>query len=198
MGQTVERGLDSVGVSAYTAWDGSGGKYRPMAKILARLNGIVIGASLMFAAGCVERRFVIETNVPNAQVYINHRPAGAAPAHLPFEYYGYYDISIIHPGYEPLQQRVRVTAPWYAYPPFDFLAEVVWPFPIRDVRRYYFELQPAVQVRPEELIERSEALRQRGQSLPPPERPAARRGSQPPAGEAPVSPLIPPVGPPPS
>lgn len=140
-------------------------------------------------SGCVERRFVIEANVPNAQVSINDQPIGAAPAHTPFEYYGYYTITLSHPGYETLRQRIHVVAPWYAYPPFDFLAEVVWPFPIRDVRRYYFELQPAAQPRIDQLIERAEELRQRGQNLPPPARPAA------PSAE---HPLIPPVGPPPT
>ncbi|MCS7021567.1 MAG: PEGA domain-containing protein [Gemmataceae bacterium] len=145
---------------------------------------------------CVERRFVIEANVPNAQVYINDQPIGAAPAHAPFEYYGYYKITLFHPGYEPLQQRVHVVAPWYAYPPFDFLTEVLWPFPIRDVRRYYFELQPATQPRVDELIERAEGLRHRGQNLPPPARPAAPRPTRP-STQTPLADdtLIPPVGP---
>ncbi|MBY0456260.1 MAG: PEGA domain-containing protein, partial [Gemmataceae bacterium] len=85
------------------------------------------------SAGCVDRRFVIVSNVPGAQVYIDNKAIGAAPAHAPFEYYGYYTIKLVHPGYETLEERVHVAAPWYAYPPFDFLAEVVWPFHVRDV-----------------------------------------------------------------
>src|SRR6516225_5230122 len=100
-------------------------------------------------AGCVERRFVIETNVPNAQVYINDKPIGAAPAHIPFEYYGHYDITIVEPGYEILYQRVNVRPPWYDFPPLDFLSEVVYPCHIHDTRRYYFELYPAIKPRPE-------------------------------------------------
>lgn len=132
---------------------------------------LVLGA-LVPCVGCVERRFVIESNVPNAQVYINDKPIGAAPAHTPFEYYGHYNVTIVEPGYETLTQRVRVGAPWYGYPPFDFFAEVLYPFQIRDTRRYFFQLQPAARVRNDDLLNSADGLRLRGQNLPSPERPA--------------------------
>ncbi len=144
-----------------------------------RLAAVLTGLA---AAGCVDRRFVIESNVPNAQVYIDNKSIGAAPAHAPFEYYGHYTIRIVHPGYETLEQRVHVAAPWYAYPPFDFLAEVVWPFHIRDTRRYNFELYQATQTRTDDILNAADALRQRGMVLPPAERPAEPRVKpQPPA-----------------
>jgi hypothetical protein len=149
-------------------------------------------------AGCVDRRFVIESNVPNAQVLIDNRPIGAAPAHTPFEYYGYHTVTIIHPGYETLTRRVHVTAPWYAYPPFDFLAEVVYPFHIRDTRRYYFELYEATKTRTDDLLNAADALRMRGHNLPDAERPALPR-SQPapvlPVPQPDPSSVVPPVGP---
>jgi hypothetical protein len=123
------------------------------------------------AAGCVDRRFVIESNVPNAQVYIDNKPIGAAPAHAPFDYYGHYNITLVHPGFQPVTQRVHVTAPWYSYPPLDFLAEVLWPFRIEDVRRYYFEMTPAPQTRTDDLIGAADNLRQRGWALPMPDTP---------------------------
>ncbi len=141
-------------------------------RLVAALTGLAI-------AGCVDRRFVIESNVPNAQVYIDNRSIGAAPAHTPFEYYGHYTIKIVHPGYETLEKRVHVTAPWYAYPPFDFLAEVVWPFHIRDTRRYYFELNEATPTRTDDILIAADALRQRGIALPPPDRPAEPRPPKP-------------------
>lgn len=171
-------------------------------------RSIVILAALA-AGGCVDRRFVIESNVPNAQVYIDKRPAGAAPAYSPFEYYGHYEFTVVHPGYETCVKRMNVKAPWYAYPPFDFLTEVLWPFRIEDTRRYYFELEQAKIIQTEELIGRADALRQRGWDLPAPERPAAPRGGSPtptpaplpPPTPAPVvvpepSPLVPSVSPP--
>lgn len=124
--------------------------------------------AVALAAGCVDRRFIIESNVPNAQVYIDNKPIGAAPVDAPWEYSGYYNITIVHPNYAPLVKKVRVRPKWYAYPPFDFVAEVLWPFRIEDTRRFYFELQQPVQVQTEELKQQGELLRQRGMSLPPP------------------------------
>ncbi|MDB5311940.1 MAG: hypothetical protein JWO38_6142 [Gemmataceae bacterium] len=139
------------------------------------------GLAVLTGSGCggVNRRFVIESNVPNAQVYINHRPVGAAPAHSAFEYYGYYNIEIVHPDYQREVRRVHVVAPWYAYPPFDFLAEVVWPFKVEDVRRYSFDLRPIRRTDTGELIMAADALRERGWTLPVPAEPAAPKGPPP-------------------
>lgn len=151
--------------------------------------------------GCVDRKFVVESNVPNAQVYIDNKPIGAAPAYAPFEYYGYYTITLVHPGYDTVTKRVKVAAPWYAYPPIDFLAEAVWPFPIRDTRRYYFELYESAQTRTDDILNAADALRQRGALLPPPERPADPRPPRnPPPATAPVigAPVAPAPLPPPA
>lgn len=153
----------------------------------------VAGMLAVFAAstGCVDRKFVIESNVPNAQVYIDNKPVGAAPAYAPFEYYGHYTIMLVHPGYETVVKRVKVAAPWYAYPPFDFVAEAIWPFPIRDTRKYNITLYEATQTRTDDILNAADALRQRGMLLPPPERPAEPR---PRPGQQPVPPVIgPPV-----
>jgi hypothetical protein len=152
------------------------------------------------AAGCVERKFVIESNVPNAQVYVDNRSVGAAPAYVPFDYYGHYTITVIHPGYEMVVRREHAAAPWYAYPPFDLLADIV-PFPIRDTKRVYVELTEKPQVRTDELLERADALRARGLTLPVPENPAEPRNrGAPPRPTGPfLQPLVDPTtgGPPP-
>jgi len=139
-----------------------------------RWVAFAVGTAALAAAGCggVNRRFVVESNVPNAQVYIDNTPVGAAPAHAQFEYYGYYNITLVHPDFRTESRRVHVVAPWYAYPPFDFLAEVVWPFRVEDVRRYYFELTPGRKTDTGELITHGDALRERGMNLPAPADPA--------------------------
>src|SRR5436190_16711517 len=86
-------------------------------------------------AGCVDRRFVVETNVPGAQVSWDGVPIGPSPADSRWEYAGYYEFKAVAPGYEPLTQRVLFAPKWYQYPPFDFVAEVLWPFRVEDVRR---------------------------------------------------------------
>lgn len=160
-----------------------------------RLAGLLAALAL---TGCVDRKFVIESNVPNAQVYIDNKPVGAAPAYSPFQYYGHYTFTVVHPGYETVVKRQHVAAPWYAYPPFDFFAEAVWPFPIRDTRRYYIELHESTPTRTDDLLNRADALRQRGALLPQAERPAAPRQPvvQPPVAPAPgPGPVVPNVTP---
>jgi hypothetical protein len=150
-----------------------------------RLAGLL--AVPLAGAGCVDRKFIVESNVPSAQVYVDDRPVGAAPAYVPFEYYGYYTVTLVHPGYETVTKRVHVTAPWYAYPPLDFVTEVLWPFHIRDTRRYTIDMYQAGQTRTDDILAAAEALRARGMALPPPVRPAAPRPA--------VGPVIgPPVG----
>ncbi|MBN9119105.1 MAG: PEGA domain-containing protein [Planctomycetes bacterium] len=150
--------------------------------------------AVLALTGCVDRKFVIESNVPNAQVYVDNKSIGAAPAYAPFEYYGYYTITLVHPGYETVVTRKKVAAPWYAYPPLDFLAEALWPFPIRDTRRFYIEMHESTPTRTDDILNAADALRQRGQLLPPPERPAeprprpGRPGSAGPAGGPTIGP----------
>lgn len=137
-----------------------------------RLWSVAAVGLLLAGCGHVNRRFVIESNVPNAQVYIDNKYMGAAPAHAPFEYYGYYTVRLVHPDHDTLTRRVHVVAPWYAYPPFDFLADVLWPFGVEDVRRYYFEMTPLRRPDPGELIQNADALRLRGVNLPQADDPA--------------------------
>ena len=162
----------------------------------ARTVRLLGALAVLAAAGCVDRKFVIESNVPNAQVYIDNKSIGAAPGYMAFDYYGYYTIRVVHPGYETVVKREHVVAPWYAYPPFDFLAEVIWPFHIHDTRRIYIELKEAQQSRTDDILNAADALRQRGLALPPPDRPAETpaRAPKPPA-VAPGSVIGPPVAP---
>ncbi|MFO0938162.1 MAG: PEGA domain-containing protein [Gemmataceae bacterium] len=118
--------------------------------------------------GCIDRRFVIETNVPGAQVFVNNRPIGPSPADTGWEYPGMYEFRVISPGYEPLTQCRYIKAKWYDYAPFDFMFGVLWPFHIEDIRRLQFELTPARQVNPNEVEARAEDLRNRVNQLPPP------------------------------
>lgn len=128
--------------------------------------GACVALLASLCLGCVDRRFIFESNVPNAQVYVDHKPIGAAPVDAPFDYYGYYDVTLVHPDYAPVHKRIRVRPPWYAYPPFDFFAEVVWPFRIEDTRRYFIPMEQALSSSASEVAERADLLRQRGWSLP--------------------------------
>jgi hypothetical protein len=165
------------------------GRARSSLQVFRAARAVTV-LGLLVATGCVERRFIIESNVPNSQVYIDNQSVGAAPSYSSFEYYGYHNVTIVRPGYETLTERVHVVAPWYAYPPFDFVVEALWPFHIRDKRRYYFELHEITKPRVDDLIQNAEALRERGANLPVPEHPAPPKtpSTQP-------APVVPPLGP---
>jgi hypothetical protein len=120
------------------------------------------------AAGCVDRRFVVETNVPGALVSVDGKQIGPSPADGWYTYSGCYEFQAVAPGYRPLTEKVRFKPRWYDYPPLDLFAEVLWPGRIEDVRRVRLELEPARPVRTDELLGEAEFLRDRGRSLPEP------------------------------
>lgn len=174
-------------------------------------NGLLLAAAGL-AVGCVDRRFVVETNVPGAQVSVDGVPVGAAPADARWEYAGDYEFKAVAPGYEPLTQKVKLRPKWYNYPPLDFFAEVLWPFRIEDVRRVQLTLEPVRPVNQVELLNKANSLRERGLTLPPatvtdetplpPGPPQPAPPAAPPEGRIPVNivppfPVVPP-GPAPS
>ncbi|MGE3804929.1 MAG: hypothetical protein AB7K24_09685 [Gemmataceae bacterium] len=118
------------------------------------------------ATGCVERRFVVNSNPSRALILHNGNPIGAAPADDHFTYYGDHDFTVILDGYETLHVKQSVPAPWYEYPPFDFVAEALIPWRIKDVRRFEFNLQPVQAVRADELLQRGTVLRERAKTIP--------------------------------
>ena len=83
-----------------------------------------LGAMLLTAlcAGCVERRYVVTSEPPGALVLRNGVPIGLTPVDDFFIYYGSYDLTLIKDGYETLPAKVKIDAPWYQYPPLDFVA----------------------------------------------------------------------------
>lgn len=129
---------------------------------------ILLGSLL---TGCVERKFVIDSNPRGAKVFVNNVEIGTTPVDYPFLYYGTYNITLEMQGFQTETFQQRVAPPWYAYPPADFITEHVIPSKIRDIRRLNYDLRPQVQVSPIDLIREATELRERGQALPPPQNP---------------------------
>jgi len=150
------------------------------------------GMSLLLAvgllAGCVERKYVITSDPPGAVVLRNGAYLGATPVDDHFVYYGKYHYTLIKEGYETLQVEQPIPAPWYEWPGIDFLSENAWPFTVKDTRRFHYQLMPLQLPRTDEVMDRANQLRDRGQLLgplpgtdpPPPARP--KRPSPPPPG----------------
>jgi hypothetical protein len=144
---------------------------------MARRFRIPLFAMLVAAlsAGCVERRFRVESNPPGAYVYVNNNPVGATPVDVPFLYYGDYDITIVKEGFQTQRVQQPVSTPWYQYPIVDFFSESLWPGQITDNRTFLYELEPVVQPSLDLLKAEGEELRGRAAQLPAPRYPDPRK-----------------------
>jgi len=147
-----------------------------------RVIGLASALVLTMLSGCVERRFVIETTPPGSKVYVNNRPVGFSPVDVPYTYYGKYAITLERDGYQTQLVEEKISAPWYAYPPIDFIAEHIYPFKVSDIRRLHYDLTPTVRPNIDELRYQAEELRERGRNLPEPtiQVEPARNRNQPP------------------
>jgi len=158
-------------------------------------------------AGCVDRRFVVTTNVPGAQIFWDGKPLGPSPVDSPFDYAGNYTVTALAPGHDPLTQKVRLAPKWYMYPPFDLITETLYPGRIEDVRRIDLTLTPARPLSDAELLANGDRLRAEGKALPPSRvpdkkdapRPAAAPGAAaappPSTTPGPSDPVTPPLAP---
>lgn len=145
---------------------------------------VVCGSS----SGCVERYFVVQSNPPGAMVYVNNVPYSPTPAVVPYTYYGTYNIQLVRDGYRTLNVQEKISAPWYAYPPIDFAAEVIYPFRIEDIRRYSYDMQAIQRPETNALLQEAAEIRVQGKALPepkyPPESPRTGRRNTPPTASA--------------
>jgi hypothetical protein len=117
------------------------------------------------ASGCVDRRFVVESDPPGAIVYINDRLVGATPVDQSFVYYGKYRFVFVRDGYETLTVDECIRTPWWSYIPLDFVVENLLPYTVRDVRYIRHPLMPRQEISEKAILDRAEQLRAQGQSL---------------------------------
>ncbi|MGE0478887.1 MAG: PEGA domain-containing protein [Phycisphaerae bacterium] len=123
---------------------------------------IAVAAIMSLTGGCVERIAKIETQPPGAIVVINDEEVGVSPVTFSFLWYGDYDIVVRKEGYETLKTHHRIEAPWYQYPPIDFVVETLIPATLRDQRTLpTLRLTPLERPSNEALVERADELRQR-------------------------------------
>jgi hypothetical protein len=133
-----------------------------MMRTIRRLSLLVVAALL---TGCVERKFVIESSPPGAQVFRNGVPIGFTPVDDYWIYSGEYDFTLVKDGYETLHAREYIKPKWYQIPPIDLIAEAFIPHRISDVRRLHFQMQPLRAVRSEEVLGRAQDLRSQGRMI---------------------------------
>jgi hypothetical protein len=117
-----------------------------------------MGAAL---AGCVERKLTINTEPQGAMISLNDEQIGVSPVTVSFNWYGDYAVRATKDGYDTLDTHRELPAPWYDYPPFDFLAQILDPTQIVDSYEWTFALSPKEYPTRAELIENARTLRTR-------------------------------------
>lgn len=115
--------------------------------------------------GCVERRMLIVSDPPGATVFVNGENVGLSPASVPFTHYGKYDITLVRDGYQTTTERQPVRRPWYQFFPIDFFAEVLYPGHVQDNHPIKIPMQPLTQPRGEDILQKANEVRQRGQTV---------------------------------
>lgn len=144
------------------------------------VGSVAVAVLVAAGAGCgVQRTMVIESDPPGALVYLNDEEVGRTPVRHDFTWYGNYDVSLRREGYQTMRTTQWVAAPWWQWPPIDFLAELT-PGRPKDTHRFLYVLKPATQpADPDALLRRAEGLRGRLQTSeytkPPATRPATTR-----------------------
>jgi hypothetical protein len=121
-------------------------------------------------SGCVERRYTIRSDPPGALVIVNGEEIGTTPVSRAFVYYGDREIRLMREGYETLEVVQPIDAPYYDNLLTEFFTENLVPFTLRDERAFNYKLSPETAVDANDLLNRGEALRSQGQSIPPPRR----------------------------
>lgn len=91
--------------------------------------------------GCAQRRVVVRSDPPGAECFFDGKPVGTTPAEFDFLWYGGHRVALRKEGYRPVEEVVRLSAPFYMYVPLDLAAELS-PVPVRDRHELDFTLEP--------------------------------------------------------
>jgi hypothetical protein len=128
----------------------------------------ILLSSLSFT-GCVERKLIIRSDPPGATVFLNYDSAlvDPTPAEVPFTDYGTYSVRLTMKDHESVEALAEVSAPWWSYPPFDVITDLLLPVTIKDHHEFDYSLLPmsealsteVLRQRHEELLERAEQFR---------------------------------------
>ena len=135
-------------------------------------KSLVVFAILLFSlafTACVERKLIIRSDPPGATVFLNYDAALVDPTPAEFEFtdYGTYAVRLTKEEHESVEAMAEVTAPWWAYPPFDIITELLLPVTIKDHHEFEYSLLPmsealsteVLRQRHEELLLRAEEFR---------------------------------------
>jgi len=138
--------------------DGSAGRSHAV-------SGAAIAVVMLFAflPGCVERKLLIRSDPPGADIYIDEEFRGTTPLDVPFTFYRARLIELRKEGFEPQRFLQSVPPPFYQIIPLDFVFEVLVPFTLVDEHPVERRLKPESP----EMYDRRfmERLRERGEAF---------------------------------
>ncbi len=75
-----------------------------------------------------QRKIQVTSEPEGADVYYNYDFQGETPVEFDFDWFGYHQFTLQKEGYETLDEKRRIRAPFYLWIPVDFIWEVL---PIR-------------------------------------------------------------------
>ena len=90
---------------------------------------------------------------------------GRTPVSTSFIYYGTRKIQLSKAGYETLTVLQPIPTPWYQWPGVDFFSEHFSPGKINDDRLFSYNMEPAIVVPTDQLLDRAQELRQQSEVL---------------------------------
>jgi hypothetical protein len=161
---------------------------------MKRMASLIALLTLSWTAGCVERRFTITSIPTGAVVYHNGHYLGPTPVDAYLTYYGKQEFVLIKEGYETRKVVQPYNPPWFDLPGIDFVTENIYPFKLRDVRRFCYAMRPLQSISPDEVRQRAEQLRAAGQNIGTPAAPRPLSPAAPPGAIlGPPAPNAPPV-----
>lgn len=110
-------------------------------------NIILLLSTLIIVGCCVKRHINIISDPPGATVFIDgEKQQKQTPIHLPFNFYGTREITLIKDGYHIVNSLENVNAPFYQRFPLDFFVEFLVPVSINDEHSFHYYLKPYTSV----------------------------------------------------
>ena len=128
----------------------------------------------MLASGCaqVDRCFTIERTLsvastpPGATVTIDGTPVGETPiSGRPYVHTGRRRVEVELAGYQRQVAMERIGGPWYCQFPFDFVTELLIPYPFKAEHSLSYALEKSELAESKQLVANAKALK--GQSTEP-------------------------------
>lgn len=111
---------------------------------ISKLRPLATSCMVMaLLGGCVERTLTIQSEPAGAEVFVDGKSVGTTPVDVPFFWYGTREIVVEKDRYETTRAVEDVAAPWWQYPGFDLLTDVLIPATFTDTHAYTYTLTPS-------------------------------------------------------